>query len=194
MAKEKRSKKSSSKLKFGKDEPTTLDFMTNVYPSLFYAEIDEVPMHFKSVEAYMGYVHGSLNHSANKELLTKIYNAYDGFKAKYFQTKKAGFVPNEDWLKKAKGAKRSLMEETLLNALRMKYTQNGMCAAALVHTGDTKLVYSAPWDELLGSGKEGDGKNRLGKLTMRVRDEIINHKLSATLSVEEYALIVEHGL
>lgn len=182
-------------IKFGKDCDKTLDFLTSLYPCLFYVEIEDVPMHFKSLEAYTAYVHGLGEPKANKELLVKIYNAYDPFKVKYFQTKKAGFVPSKNWEKKVKkGAKRTVQEETTLIGLRLKFSQNGLLAAGLLHTGDAKLKYIAPWDELMGTGKDGKGKNRLGKLLMKVREELKTNKLMTTLPIEDYSTIVEHGL
>jgi len=42
----------------------------------------------------------------------------------------------------------------------------------LLNTGDEEIVEDSPIDYYWGCGKDGSGKNRLGKILMEIRDEI----------------------
>lgn len=63
-------------------------------------------------------------------------------------------------------------EEVMLKALRAKFTQNKELKEILLGTGDAKLVEASPVDYYWGIGKDGSGKNRLGILLMKLRDEL----------------------
>ncbi len=67
-------------------------------------------------------------------------------------------------------------DRVMLFALRAKFKQNPNLAEVLLGTGDAKLVEQAPWDvnSYWGIGRDGRGKNRLGKLLMKVRAELQN--------------------
>jgi ribA/ribD-fused uncharacterized protein len=69
-----------------------------------------------------------------------------------------------DW----EGAK----ENVMLDALRAKFTQHDDLKAILLGTGDAKLVEHTANDSYWGDGGDGSGKNRLGQLLMKVRDEL----------------------
>ena len=56
--------------------------------------------------------------------------------------------------------------------LMCKYTQSQDLRNLLVSTEDKVLIHTAPWDAFWGSGKDGKGQNRLGKMTMEVRTVI----------------------
>lgn len=43
----------------------------------------------------------------------------------------------------------------------------------LAETGDALLIENSPYDYYWGVGKDGSGKNKLGKLLMKVRDRLI---------------------
>ncbi|OWK40537.1 GTP cyclohydrolase II [Fimbriiglobus ruber] len=60
----------------------------------------------------------------------------------------------------------------MLDALRAKFSQHEEMKAALLGTGDAKLVEHTANDDYWGDGGDGSGKNRLGQLLMRVRDEL----------------------
>ncbi len=59
--------------------------------------------------------------------------------------------------------------EVMRNALKAKFDQNPALAAMLKNTGNAVLVEDSPVDEFFGVGKQGIGKNHLGKLLMELR-------------------------
>jgi ribA/ribD-fused uncharacterized protein len=69
-----------------------------------------------------------------------------------------------DW----EGAK----DRVMLDALRAKFTQHDDLKAILLGTGDAKLVEHTENDSYWGDGGDGSGKNMLGRLLMRLRDEL----------------------
>ena len=63
-------------------------------------------------------------------------------------------------------------EQVMLDALRAKFTQHDELKAVLLGTGDAMLVEHTERDSYWGDGGDGSGKNRLGRLLMRVREEL----------------------
>lgn len=57
-------------------------------------------------------------------------------------------------------------------ALRAKFTQHADLAALLLSTGSAKLVEHTTNDSFWGDGGNGRGRNMLGQLLMRVRDDL----------------------
>ncbi len=53
-----------------------------------------------------------------------------------------------------------------------KFTQHHDLRAQLMATGDEELIEDSPVDSYWGCGKDGKGKNMLGKILMRVREEL----------------------
>lgn len=107
----------------------------------------------------------------------------------YFQAQKFAGTEYEHIVRKAKGPKEaanigrnrknpirrdweSIKESVMYDALRAKFTQNEDCKRILLSTGDAKLIEDSPVDWYWGCGANGSGKNRLGILLMRLRDEL----------------------
>lgn len=63
-------------------------------------------------------------------------------------------------------------EEIMLQGLRAKFTQHSDLRTRLLKTGSVNLQEQASWDSYWGSGRTGKGKNRMGHLLMKVRDEL----------------------
>lgn len=66
----------------------------------------------------------------------------------------------------------AVREEVMAKALRAKFTQNEALKKLLVETGDKKLEEASPTDSFWGTGKNGNGQNRLGELLMELRAEL----------------------
>jgi ribA/ribD-fused uncharacterized protein len=66
----------------------------------------------------------------------------------------------------------SVKEGVMLDALRAKFTQHEELTAVLLGTGDAILVEHTAKDSYWGDGGDGSGKNRLGHLLMKVREEL----------------------
>ena len=54
----------------------------------------------------------------------------------------------------------------------LKFWQNSSCRAKLFATKDAVLIEASPFDDFWGVGREGAGKNVLGKLLMEIRDTL----------------------
>jgi ribA/ribD-fused uncharacterized protein len=66
----------------------------------------------------------------------------------------------------------AVKDGVMLDALRAKFSQHADLRELLLATGDAKLVEHTGNDAYWGDGGDGSGKNRLGQLLMRVRDEL----------------------
>jgi ribA/ribD-fused uncharacterized protein len=107
----------------------------------------------------------------------------------YFQAQKFPGEPDEEEIRMAgkpsiaadKGRDRkrplrrdweSVKEQVMLDALRAKFTQHEVLKAILLGTGDAVLVEHTVNDSYWGDGGDGSGRNRLGQLLMKVREEL----------------------
>lgn len=72
--------------------------------------------------------------------------------------------PNENWDEQK--------IETMHNILVIKFTQDLHCRKVLLSTGNRYLIENSKRDPFWGIGKDGNGKNMLGNLLIKVRDEI----------------------
>ena len=71
-----------------------------------------------------------------------------------------------------------MRDQVMLTALRAKFTQHADIREILLSTGDQLLVEHTRNDSYWGDGGDGSGKNRLGKLLMRVRGELRGKEIS----------------
>lgn len=67
----------------------------------------------------------------------------------------------------------SVKEMFMFNALRAKFFQHPELRIKLIETGDSKLIEHTSNDSYWGDGGDGNGKNRLGELLMKLRNDII---------------------
>ena len=65
-----------------------------------------------------------------------------------------------------------MKEDIMFKALQAKFTQHEKLKRMLVGTKDRQLVERSPHDSYWGDGGDGSGKNRLGALLMRLRDDL----------------------
>ncbi|MCF6442481.1 NADAR family protein [Pseudoalteromonas luteoviolacea] len=65
----------------------------------------------------------------------------------------------------------SVKEEVMLVGLRKKF-QDKALRDLLIATGKKELIEDSPFDKYWGIGANGKGKNRLGFLLMKLRDEL----------------------
>jgi N-glycosidase YbiA len=112
----------------------------------------------------------------------------------YFQAQKFAGTPHEEELRLAtspmtvakmgRDRKRPLRkdweavkDEIMLEALRAKFTQHKDLREILLGTGDAILVEHTKNDNYWGDGGDGSGKNMLGKLLMKLREELKNDNI-----------------
>lgn len=70
-----------------------------------------------------------------------------------------------------------IKDEVMLQALRMKFSQNPEIAKELLATGDAIIIEHTRNDAYWADGGDGSGKNKLGLLLMQVREELKNSNL-----------------
>lgn len=63
-------------------------------------------------------------------------------------------------------------DEVMYNVVYAKFTQHPILTTLLLSTEDVSLQENSPHDSYWGIGKDGTGRNQLGKTLMRIRDEI----------------------
>ena len=68
-------------------------------------------------------------------------------------------------------------DKVMLQALRMKFSQNPEISKELLATGDAILIEHTRNDDYWADGGDGSGKNKLGLLLMQVREELKNSNL-----------------
>ena len=145
-----------------------VDFLSAMYPSPFR---DDKGRLWRCVEQYFQYHKLSIANLEDKKLIElttelkeKILGSYDPFKMRYFGSQKAGGNMNPKWDK-------GLSDKVMLRAQRWKYEQNPLLLVELMQTRNNDLVEDAPWDAIWGSGKDGNGQNKSGKILMELRRE-----------------------
>lgn len=63
-------------------------------------------------------------------------------------------------------------EEVMLQAVTTKFLAHADIRQKLIDTGERPLIENAPGDYYWGCGRTGTGKNRLGVILERVREEL----------------------
>ena len=66
----------------------------------------------------------------------------------------------------------AVKDGVMLAALRAKFSQHADLRELLLATGDAKLVEHTGNDAYWGDGGDGSGRNMLGQILMRVREEL----------------------
>jgi ribA/ribD-fused uncharacterized protein len=65
-----------------------------------------------------------------------------------------------------------IKDTIMFTAIALKAQQNPHFKEKLIGTGDAEIVEDSPIDGYWGTGKDGTGKNMLGKLLMELRDTL----------------------
>lgn len=74
------------------------------------------------------------------------------------------FAMRSDW--------EQVKERIMHRAILAKFTQHADLRSILLETGDAEIVEHTRKDSYWGDGGDGQGKNMLGKILMRVREEL----------------------
>lgn len=101
------------------------------------------------------------------ELVAEIFMAKSAHEAFKIAKTNVDKVP-KDWEEK----KIVTMEEIV----RCKLEQNPYVMHKLMQTGNRKIVEDSPKDDFWGWGPNQDGRNELGKIWMKLRDEVYGAK------------------
>jgi ribA/ribD-fused uncharacterized protein len=97
------------------------------------------------------------------EIVEEIYNAKSAHEAYEIANNNTEKEP-KDWEEK----KVNIMEDIV----RAKLKQNPYVMHKLIQTEDKYIVEDSPKDDCWGWGRNRDGRNELGKIWMKLRDEI----------------------
>lgn len=130
-------------------------FLTNFYSSPF--ELDSYE--WKTVEHYFQ----AMKFVEHPDYFHSVRQCITPSRAKSLGRTR-NYPLREDW--------EEVKEDIMLKALYAKFEQNPLLKDQLLDTGNCILIEDSPTDYYWGIGKRGTGKNRLGHLLMRVRDEI----------------------
>ena len=145
-----------------------MDDVIGFYPREFYP-FDN----FSSFKVlYNGYLYSSLEEAYQaakfigvapeiEEKIKDSYSAHEAQKIAYENRDKQ----RKDWAE----VKESIMEELL----RLKLEQNPYVKKKLLETKDYLIVEDSPKDNFWGWGEDRQGNNKLGKLWMKLRDELL---------------------
>lgn len=69
-----------------------------------------------------------------------------------------------------------IKEEVMRQVLAAKFSQNPSLRRALVRTVPAELVEDSPRDLFWGSGRDGSGRNTLGRLLMELRETLLGDR------------------
>lgn len=97
------------------------------------------------------------------ELVEKIHQARSAHEAQKIALAHEDKVP-KDWDERK--------VEVMESIVRAKLEQNPYVMRKLLQTGDREIIEDSPKDDFWGWGIHRDGRNELGKIWMRLRDEV----------------------
>jgi ribA/ribD-fused uncharacterized protein len=107
----------------------------------------------------------------------------------YFQAQKFAGTPHEETIHIAKTPKQAaeigrdrklplrpdweqVKDDVMRKAVLAKFSTHPDLREILLSTGDEEIVENAPHDFYWGCGKDGSGKNMLGRILMETRDQL----------------------
>ena len=126
---------------------------------LFLSNYYEAPVN------YHGFTYGS-SEAAYQAQKSGEYELFAELRPHQSKTAARELPVREDW----DDVKVSIMEEIV----RAKFTQNPELAELLISTGDALLLEGNGWHDTYWGidDKTGEGENNLGKILMKIRDEL----------------------
>ena len=147
-----------------------IDEVIGFYPREFYP-LDNFSSFKVEVD---GYLYASLEEAFQSmlflpdypEISEKIKNSHSAHEAQKIMHE------NKDKVKYSNDEKVEIMGRLL----RLKLEQNPYVKKKLLETKDYLIVEDSPKDDYWGWGIDRDGDNKLGKLWMKIRDEIRNRE------------------
>ena len=147
-----------------------MDEVIGFYPREFYP-LDN----FSSFKVeWDGYLYASLEEAFQSalfipdypEIVEKIKNSHSAHEAQKIM------FENIDKVKYSEEEQLLIMEMLV----RLKIEQNPYVLQKLLETNDYLIVEDSPKDDFWGWGSNRDGENKLGKIYMKIRDELRNEK------------------
>lgn len=93
-------------------------------------------------------------------------------KIRELKTPREAFYEGRDKKKTVRSDWEQVKEQVMYQGLKAKFTQHPALRQILLSTGNAYIVEDSPTDYFWGWGKDHSGKNRLGHLLMRLREEL----------------------
>ena len=107
----------------------------------------------------------------------------------YFQAQKFAGTPHEKKIRNASSPMKAaelgrtrkvkirldwdkIKDNVMYDVVKAKFSQHKDLRQLLIETGDAKLIEHTENDDYWGDGGNGKGKNRLGKILMKIRSEL----------------------
>lgn len=118
---------------------------------------------------FQGYEYPTAEHAFHAQkfhdvdLQSKIKNCKSPLSA-YSLAKKLKSHRRKDW--------DNVKVDILTEIIRAKLAQNQDVKAALIATGKEEIIEINPDDDFWGNGPDGNGQNHMGKILMRIREEL----------------------
>ena len=108
----------------------------------------------------------------------------------YFQAQKFKGTPRESRIRKVPSPMKAaqlgrsrkyklrpdwekVKDSVMYEAVRSKFTQYKELQELLLSTGEAKIIEHTENDNYWGDGGDGKGKNKLGKILMKIREELV---------------------
>lgn len=108
----------------------------------------------------------------DKEHYNAILNAKTPSKAKYLGGKRGGKPLTKEQIEDWNNKRVMVMKRCIEN----KFSKDSEYSKLLLSSGDSYILEKSPWDSFWGGGRNGKGKNILGKILMERRNELRNNK------------------
>lgn len=74
-----------------------------------------------------------------------------------------------------------IKEQVMYDICYAKFTQNPSLGKKLIETGEEPLEEGNEWGDRIWGTVNGIGENKLGKILMRIREELINKELNRVI-------------
>lgn len=121
------------------------------------------------------------NFTLELQIWPTVEHWYQAHKTKNFVMQEIVRHSNSAYLAKKQGRKLLLREdwnddlalEIMYQGVKAKFDQNYLLRKKLVATGDAELIEGNTWNDTFWGVCNGRGKNNLGKILMRIREEYI---------------------
>lgn len=117
-------------------------------------------MRFPTVEHAFHYAKFYLNHP---RIANEVLNSSSPWAAKRIADKHAD-KRRDDWF--------DVSIQIMTDLIRAKANQNEDVKKILLSTGNKIIIEHNPWNSFWGSGKDKKGQNHVGRILMKVRDEL----------------------
>lgn len=143
-------------IKFKKEDPQW-GFLSNFYPSPI---VDEDGCVWSTSEHFY-----QSRKTFDERARSRIQKAATPAEARALGRNATKTIKRPDW--------ESVKDQVMREALELKFAKSSWMAEQLLSSGHDYLLEFSSWDSYWGSGKDGTGRNQLGKLLMERRNELL---------------------